>query len=169
MFECVRDCMSAWMNTRMDEWINGLFWCYWNGLNLQSIWAFRALIYMYLSCDFCFTCCSQSLTLPQGSSASVESTTVWRHCSVACYTGLPCSNVLTTNLLCSFTSLLRRNTDPIALYCVGVSTSRAGSSLRSEAKGDLKVRKSKTCFCCLTEVLEHQSTIRTLCSYAVLI
>src|SRR6218665_3432709 len=31
-------------------------------------------------------------------------------------------------------------------YCVGVSTSRAGARLRSEVKGDLKVRISKTCF-----------------------
>ena len=31
-------------------------------------------------------------------------------------------------------------------YCIGVSSSRSGPSLRSEARGDLKVRKSKTCF-----------------------
>src|SRR6218665_925028 len=31
-------------------------------------------------------------------------------------------------------------------YCVGVSTSRVGARLRSEVKGDLKERKSKTCF-----------------------
>src|SRR6218665_2379471 len=36
--------------------------------------------------------------------------------------------------------------DYLKSYCVGVSTSRAGARLRSEVKGDLKVRKSKICF-----------------------
>src|SRR6218665_1053057 len=36
--------------------------------------------------------------------------------------------------------------DYLKSYCIGVSTSRAGARLRSEVKGDLKVRKSKTCF-----------------------
>ena len=36
--------------------------------------------------------------------------------------------------------------DYLKSYCVGLSTSRAGARLRSEMKGDLKVRKSKTCF-----------------------
>src|SRR6218665_2892890 len=36
--------------------------------------------------------------------------------------------------------------DYLKSYCVGVSTLRAGARLRSEVKGDLKVRKSKTCF-----------------------
>src|SRR6218665_1442428 len=46
-------------------------------------------------------------------------------------------------------------------YCVGVSKSRAGARLRSEVKGDLKIRKSKnlswrSCFFfCRTEVLEQ--------------
>src|SRR6218665_3429849 len=36
--------------------------------------------------------------------------------------------------------------DYLKSYCVGVSPSRAGAHLRSEVKGDLTVRKSKTCF-----------------------
>ena len=31
-------------------------------------------------------------------------------------------------------------------YCVGVASSRGGPSLRSEMKGDLRMRKTKTCF-----------------------
>src|SRR6218665_1787907 len=53
------------------------------------------------------------------------------------------------NLIVSFLnykSLHGAAQDYLKSYCVWVSTSRARARLRSEVKGDLKVRKLKTCF-----------------------
>src|SRR6218665_1101551 len=51
-----------------------------------------------------------------------------------------------THALLVYKSLHGAAPDYLKSYCVGVSTLRAGARLQSEVKGDLKVRKSKTCF-----------------------
>ena len=59
---------------------------------------------------------------------------------------LPCRHTVNRCYLLVYKSLHGAAPDYLKSYCVGVSTSRAGARQRSEVKGDLKVRKSKTCF-----------------------